>query len=83
MALSRQLIDSAPRSLRRNVVGLEYSDHTGLTVAFDGGLRATFGDSRDLDYKLSVLYVLLEKARTQSFAVNSVDLRFGESVSFQ
>jgi len=36
-----------------------------------------------LDYKLSVLYVLLEKAQAQSFAVHSVDLRFGENVSFQ
>ena len=83
LTLSRQLIDAAPRALKRNVVGLEYSEHSGLTVAFDGGLRATFGDSRDLDYKLSVLYVLLEKAQEQSFAVNSVDLRFGDSVSFQ
>jgi len=83
VALSKQLIDEAPSALQRNVVGLEYSDHSGLTVSFDGGLRATFGDSRDLDYKLSVLYVLLDKAQTQGLAVNSVDLRFGETVSFQ
>jgi cell division protein FtsQ len=83
VTLSRELIDSAPTALKRNVVRLEYSDHSGLTAAFDGGLRATFGDSRDLDYKLSVLYVLLDKAETQSLAVNSVDLRFGANVSFQ
>lgn len=83
LTLSRQLVDSAPRALKRNVVGLEYSEHSGLTVEFDGGLRATFGDSRDLDYKLSVLYVLLERAEEQQFAVNAVDLRFGDSVSFQ
>jgi cell division protein FtsQ len=81
--LSRQLIDESPRALKQNVTKLEYSEHSGLTVAFDGGLRATFGDSRDLDYKLSVLYVLLEKGQGQSFPVHSVDLRFGESVSFQ
>jgi cell division protein FtsQ len=81
--LSRQLIEESPRALKQNVTRLEYSEHSGLTVAFDGGLRATFGDSRDLDYKLSVLYVLLEKAQAQSFAVHSVDLRFGENVSFQ
>jgi hypothetical protein len=69
--------------LKRNVVRLEYSEHSGLTAAFEGGLRATFGDSRDLDYKLSVLYVLLEKGQAQSLAVNSVDLRFGANVSFQ
>ncbi len=83
VALSKQLIDAAPRALQRNVTGLEYSDHSGLTASFEGGLRATFGDSRDLDYKLSVLYVLLDKAQTQGLAVNSVDLRFGETVSFQ
>jgi len=83
VSLSRQLIDESPRALKQNVAKLEYSEHFGLTVAFDGGLRATFGDSRDLDYKLGVLYVLLEKGQEQSFAVHSVDLRFGESVSFQ
>jgi cell division protein FtsQ len=83
VALSRQLLDSAPTALKRNVVGLEYSEHSGLTAEFEGGLRATFGDSRDLDYKLSVLYVLLKQGEAQSFAVHSVDLRFGENVSFQ
>ena len=83
VSLSLQLIEESPRALKQNVTKLEYSAHSGLTVAFDGGLRATFGDSRDLDYKLSVLYVLLENAQEQSFAVHSVDLRFGENVSFQ
>jgi cell division protein FtsQ len=83
VGLARQLIETAPRALQRNVVGLEYSAHTGLTASFEGDLRATFGDSRDLDYKLSVLYVLLEKAKTQDQTVHSVDLRFGETVSFQ
>jgi cell division protein FtsQ len=82
VALSKELIDEAPTALQRTVTGLEYSDHSGLTVSFDGGLRATFGDSHDLDYKLSVLYVLLDKAQTQGLAVNNVDLRFGETVSF-
>ncbi len=83
VALAQQLMDSAPRSLGQAVVGLEYSDRSGLTVALEGGLRATFGDSRDLDYKVSVLYVLLERARSEGLAVHAVDLRFGDSVSFQ
>ncbi len=81
--LARQLIESAPRSLGRPVTGLEYSDHSGLTVVLEGGLRATFGDDRDLDYKISVLYVLLENARKGGQEVHAVDLRFGDSVSFQ
>ncbi len=83
VALSKQLIEQAPTALQRNVTALEYSDHSGLTVTFSGGLRATFGDSRDIDYKLSVLYVLLDKAQAQGQTVHSVDLRFGETVSFQ
>ena len=81
--LARQLIESAPRSLGRAVVGLEYSDRSGLTVVLEGGLRATFGDDRDLDYKISALYVLLEKAQRDGREVHAVDLRFGDSVSFQ
>jgi len=81
--LARQLIESAPRSLGRAVVGLEYSDRSGLTAVLEGGLRATFGDDRDLDYKISALYVLLEKARRDGREVHAVDLRFGDSVSFQ
>ena len=81
--LSQELIDESPRALNENVAKLEYSQHSGLTVTFDSGLRAIFGDSRDLDYKLSVLYVLLDKAQGQSLAVHDVDLRFGENVSFQ
>ncbi len=81
--LARQLIESAPRSLGRAVVGLEYSDRSGLTVVLEDDLRATFGDDRDLDYKISVLYVLLEKAQREGREVHAVDLRFGDSVSFQ
>jgi cell division protein FtsQ len=83
VALAKSLIESSPRALGRGVQSLEYSNHSGLTAVLEGGLRATFGDSRDLDYKLSVLYVLLQRAREQSFEVHAVDLRFGESVSFQ
>jgi cell division septal protein FtsQ len=81
--LARQLIESAPRSLGRAVVGLEYSDRSGLTVVLEGDLRATFGDDRDLDYKISVLYVLLEKSQREGREVHAVDLRFVDSVSFQ
>jgi cell division protein FtsQ len=83
VALSKQLIESAPRTMGRDVTGLEYSDRQGLTVVLSGGLRVTFGDSRDLDYKLSTLYVLLERTQAQDTPVHSVDLRFGETISFQ
>jgi cell division protein FtsQ len=83
ITLSQELMDKSPTALRESVSRLEFSQHSGLTVTFDSGLRATFGDSRDFDYKLSVLYVLLEKSQEDAFAVRSVDLRFGDNVSFQ
>ncbi|MDI6857593.1 MAG: FtsQ-type POTRA domain-containing protein [Dehalococcoidia bacterium] len=83
VALAKELIKSSPRSLGRAVTGLEYSDGSGLTVILEGGVRATFGDGRDLDYKVSALYVLLEKARKEGLEVHAVDLRFGDTISFQ
>lgn len=83
VALAKELLESSPRSLGRAVTGLEYSDRSGLTVTLEGGVRATFGDGRDFDYKVSALYVLLERARKEGLEVHAVDLRFGDSVSFQ
>jgi hypothetical protein len=42
----------------------------------------TFGDSRDYDYKIAALYNLLEQAKEQHLALNAVDLRFGDRLSF-
>lgn len=81
--LAQRLLDSAPRSFGRAVVGLEYRDRDGLTVVLEGGLRATFGDVRDYDYKVTALYVLLETARQEQVGVNSVDLRFGDRIAFR
>jgi hypothetical protein len=81
--LATQLMESAPRSLGLDVIGLEYRDASGLTVVLDGGLRATFGDNRDLEYKVSVLFVLLETAQEEGREMHAVDLRFGDSVSYQ
>jgi cell division protein FtsQ len=49
----------------------------------EGGLRVTFGDGRDFDYKMAALRALLERARQQGVEVRSVDLRFGERIAFQ
>jgi cell division septal protein FtsQ len=81
--LAQRLLESAPRSFGRAVVGLEYRDSDGLTVVLEGGLRATFGDVRDYDYKVTALYVLLETARQEQVGVNSVDLRFGDRIAFR
>lgn len=81
--LAQRLLDSAQRSFGRPVVGLEYRDRDGLTAVFEGGLRATFGDARDYDYKVGALYVLLETAQQEQISVSSVDLRFGDRITFR
>ena len=43
------------------------------------GMRITFGDSRDMEYKLSVLRALLARVPETVF----VDLRFGDRVVYQ
>jgi hypothetical protein len=43
---------------------------------------AVFGDSRDYDYKVAALYVLLEQAERDGRSLNTVDLRFGDRLSF-
>jgi cell division protein FtsQ len=83
IGLAQRLLESAPRSFGQAVVGLEYRDSDGLTAVLEGGLRATFGDVHDYDYKVTALYVLLETARQEQVGVNSVDLRFGDRITFR
>ena len=67
---------------------LVYREDAGLTAVLygprlrDRRLWVTFGDARDYDYKIAALYVLLEQARDEDLLVTSVDLRFGDRLSF-
>ncbi|HXF50577.1 MAG TPA: cell division protein FtsQ/DivIB [Dehalococcoidia bacterium] len=61
----------------------EYRQRDGLTAVLDGGLRVTFGDSRDMDYKLAALEALLAEADREGLGVQAVDLRFGDRLSFR
>jgi hypothetical protein len=72
----------------RTVLALVYRQNAGLTAVLSGStedgspLWVTFGDSRDYDYKVAALYVLIEQARQHDLALNTVDLRFGDRLSF-
>ena len=73
----------------RTVLALVYRQNAGLTAVLSGVGRSTatplwvtFGDSRDYDYKVAALYVLLEQARQKDLTLNTVDLRFGDRLSF-
>lgn len=86
--LARRLIETAPAYLGWTPTGFEYRNEDGVTAILEDGpggptLRATFGDGRDLDYKLAVLSALLKRTQEAGQQVHSVDLRFGERVAFQ
>jgi len=83
VALARELLPTAERTVGRRVVALEYAGGRGLTVAFGGDLRVTFGDARDLDYKIAALYEVLKRAHEEERTVRTVDLRFGDRVAVQ
>lgn len=86
--LAARLTREAQTSFGRNVVSLAYRRDAGLTAVLSGAsvddppLWVTFGDSRDYEYKVAALYVLIEEARQRELALSSVDLRFGDRLSF-
>ena len=83
VTLTRALAEMAPQRLGLGLVAVEYADRDGLTAVFEGDLRVTFGEGRDLDYKMAALGALLERTRQQGVEVRTVDLRFGERIAFQ
>ncbi len=86
--LAARLMKESQTAFGRPVLALVYRQSAGLTAVLgspdiDGkALWVTFGDSRDYDYKVASLYVLLEQAKQQDLALNAVDLRFGDRLSF-
>jgi len=88
ITLADRLLRESDQALGRHVQALLYRQSAGLTVVLgapdvDGRpVWATFGDSRDYDYKVAALFVLMQQAREQDLAVNVVDLRFGDRLSF-
>ena len=86
--LAQRLIEAVPAYLGWTAAGFEYRYEDGLTAILEGGpegqsLRVTFGDGRDLGYKLAALFALLRRTQEEGRQVHSVDLRFGERISFQ
>jgi cell division protein FtsQ len=86
--LAARLVDESERTFGRTVRGLAYRQSAGLSVVLSGAdvdsapVWATFGDSRDYDYKVAALYVLLERAREADLKLTAIDLRFGSRLSF-
>ncbi|HYM14077.1 MAG TPA: FtsQ-type POTRA domain-containing protein [Dehalococcoidia bacterium] len=83
-----RLVRGADAAFGRKVLALVYRQSSGLTAVLSGSadgarpLWVTFGDSRDYDYKVATLYVLMEQAQKDNLTLNTVDLRFGDRLSF-
>ena len=88
IGLAARLVREAPVSFGRNVQLLAYRESAGLTAVLSGTdiddapIWVTFGDARDYDYKVAALYTLLERAKQEEWKLSSVDLRFGDRLSF-
>lgn len=87
--LAARVVEEADTAFGRHVVALLYRRDAGLTVVMSGAdiddppVWVTFGDSRDYDFKVATLYVLMERARQSGEAMAAVDLRFGDRVAYQ
>jgi cell division protein FtsQ len=83
IALAKRIFKESPRFLGESVESLEYRPEVGITVVFHGGMRVTFGDERSYEYKVAVLAELLDNLSRQGKAPKTVDLRFGERVTYE
>jgi cell division septal protein FtsQ len=83
VALARELLATAERSVGRSVVGLEFSRASGVTAVLSNDLRVTFGDVQGYEFKVAALFAVLQQAAEQGRTVHHVDLRFGDRVAVQ
>ena len=86
VAVARELVPTAERTVGRRVVALEFSQKDGLTAILAGGpdqprLRVTFGDAQGFAFKIASLYAVLRQADAEDRTLVSVDLRFGDRVA--
>ena len=86
--LAARLVRESEASFGRTVQALVYRQDAGIIAVLSGSatddrpLWVTFGDSRDYDYKVAALYVLIQQAQDENLTLNTVDLRFGDRLSF-
>lgn len=86
--LAARLVRESDAAFGRKVQALAYRQDVGIIAVLspsasdDHSLWVTFGDSRDYDYKVAALYVLIQQAQNENLTLNTVDLRFGNRLSF-
>jgi hypothetical protein len=86
--LAARLVQESDTAFGRDVLALVYRRSAGLTAVLSSEdiagqpIWVTFGDSRDYEYKVAALYMLLQQAKERQLTLNAVDLRFGERLVF-
>jgi cell division protein FtsQ len=83
VALALRLRERLPSAIGQQAVRFEWTQHAGLEVQTDKGVRVRFGDGSDMEYKLAVWRGVLEQARAAKAVVTEIDLRFGDRVSYR
>ncbi len=86
--LAARLVRESEPAFGRTVQALVYRQDAGIIAVLSGSptddrpIWVTFGDARDYDYKVAALYVLIQQAQDEDLTLNTVDLRFGDRLSF-
>jgi cell division septal protein FtsQ len=83
VALARELLSTAERTVGRSVVGLEFSQASGVTAVLSDDLRVAFGDVQGYEFKVAALFAVLQQAAEEGRTLRRVDLRFGDRVAVQ
>jgi len=83
VALAQVLLQSVPEQLALNVVRLEYTPESGLSLVTDAKYRVVMGDSQNVDYKLAVWRTVEEEIGRGAMAGHVLDLRFGDRPALQ
>ncbi|OGO50888.1 MAG: hypothetical protein A2148_08030 [Chloroflexi bacterium RBG_16_68_14] len=83
VAAAGRLVAEAERTLGRPVVGLQFSQASGLTAVLAGDLRVVFGDTQGYEFKVAALFAVLQQAQQEGRTLSRVDLRFGDRVAIQ
>ena len=90
VTVADRLLREAPRTLGRRPTVFAWSRASGLTAVLSSddieakdAIWVTFGNARDHDYKVATLYVLLEEAKKRKLNLASVDLRYGDRVTYR
>ena len=83
VALARVLLKSVPEQLALNVVRLEYTPESGLSLVTDAEYRVVVGDSQNVDYKLAVWRTVEEDIGRGAMAGHVLDLRFRDRPALQ